>query len=769
MKAVAVLSLLVLAVNGDLYMHNPRGSNNRLDEAGRERNNGNRMFDSQNNNRGGYNVGGLYYYTDSMLQIEWTNQHSCGNPNNHCELIIQYMCGDLVRDGSVTSTIPENPSNCYNYNCNTDMRFGMHENFDYYLNCKLRARNQGLFTADQNLNRDTARSTRQNPQGTRRGYECPEERDYYPYWHPSPWVDIAIMTNDATRCPYYQAESQNVKSRFYCQVPNQLLLDNILSNKPYIPITQEECEALVYPEGAANGTKGVWTEAKAHGVAAPDCREAHFSRDNHLGNGLNGFPNVYNWTIPDDFTHERCALRMRYNISTGEYDGFDGSINAELNAENRNQPTKLDLSQRFGLTPEEAEERGYVFEGNPQVEIFTGDNSNGNTFQLQLAINTAQYGRTFQDRSHTFAIRKRPAELVNQTIHNLNVRGKRGNIVQVYPAVEYDFVPNTLIMQPEEYVHMQWTGSNTNPRNNDGQGLAGTDRSNVVLIAEQVYPEGSDAYHSPYTKNGHWGSNYPMRLSDSTFLGLGREDLINLAINRPNQFRGELSELDDAGTYFDAKPLKVTETGHYHYMCTRNNNFSNRSQKGRIICSNEVQLYKAIGWTGGTITSENSEVVFEQGTLNQLYDIKLEEWETDQAENEIRDIGGTAEIPGEMYLSKFIVLYPTESFTANDTTFRLMIKVSDDASNTEVYHSFPETFATWTKMDYSMEGGKVHLDVSQGGAYIVRGHKSIGAIVGIVVASVVVVLLVVGIVAFFVLNPDKWTGLKSALTPSNKV
>lgn len=87
----------------------------------------------------------------------------------------------------------------------------------------------------------------------------------------------------------------------------------------------------------------------------------------------------------------------------------------------------------------------------------------------------------------------------------------------------------------------------------------------------------------------------------------------------------------------------------------------------------------------------------------------------------------------------------------------------------EVYHSFPETFATWTQMDYSMEDGMVRLNVKQGGAYIVRGRQSVGAIVGIIVGSVALVLVIAGIVAFFVLNPDKWTGLKSALTPDNKV
>ena len=70
-----------------------------------------------------------------------------------------------------------------------------------------------LFTADQQLNNNklgisSAIFTRQNPNGNRRGYECPEERDYYPYFHPTPWIDIAVMAHNASSCRFARAKQQ---------------------------------------------------------------------------------------------------------------------------------------------------------------------------------------------------------------------------------------------------------------------------------------------------------------------------------------------------------------------------------------------------------------------------------------------------------------------------------------------------------------------------------------------------------------------------------
>lgn len=79
----------------------------------------------------------------------------------------------------------------------------------------------------------------------------------------------------------------------------------------------------------------------------------------------------------------------------------------------------------------------------------------------------------------------------------------------------------------------RWTGSNTNPKNNDGQGLAGTDRSNLVMQADRAYMEDSSDYWLDTGKYGHWGRSYPAQLNSATVLGLSESERTMLAVLSP--------------------------------------------------------------------------------------------------------------------------------------------------------------------------------------------------------------------------------------------
>ena len=139
-SACAVLLLMLLhavLVSADLYMHNPRGSNNKLNEEQNNARTQDRLFDSENNARGGYQVGDdckqacsnnrrnkydenalgagkgqMKFYEGSRLTLEWTNQHGCGDAqkNVKCGLVVQYMCEDSapgLRDGTTTDRVPK--------------------------------------------------------------------------------------------------------------------------------------------------------------------------------------------------------------------------------------------------------------------------------------------------------------------------------------------------------------------------------------------------------------------------------------------------------------------------------------------------------------------------------------------------------------------------------------------------------------------------------------------------------------------------------------
>lgn len=615
-----IILLLLPLVFGDVYMHNPKGSNGRNCERNVNRNNGNRVCDTQNNAKGGYacpravsNYNSEFpkngitpymsYVVGSKLEVEWTSQHGCGYrreqaaaaPNDNveesvdCEITIQLLCtqsadplglygksfgGTRVRVPS--SGIPNTDADAATNRIQTtdpgqaagadppsqNLRYSVHETPQWYQQCNRRSRNLGLFTADQNVNRRSAIGTRQNPNGGRRGLECPEERDYYPYWHPNPFIDVAYLVNDPARCgakegsPEYNAllagnncggyendittgkypklkadgsketyprcgiqtgrdegdwlgGTQGYKGpgdaspRWHSECvltgdtftdptapgtnPTAVVGQNLVGQVPKTntgltpntarqkfnqrrwPNNKADCDALNDPEAPkyewkafpfTNGFDPAVTNKKVadYQSAGPECGVLDWSRANHLGNtGTDDQATRYTMTIPDLIktgeTEETCILRLRYNMSSSDY---PRNLNSSFNQNNNANPAVQSPIQQ-----------------DPIVKI-----GPGTTDYVELNLNTNQYSRTFQDRSYIFHIIPRGNdENKCDEIINVNVRGKRGNIVQTFPAVEYDFIPSDFLDNcgpgsKDTCLYFQWQGSDYNPQRgcNDASG-----------------------------------------------------------------------------------------------------------------------------------------------------------------------------------------------------------------------------------------------------------------------------------------------------------
>lgn len=541
-------------VRADVYLHNPRGNNNRCDERSNNRNNANRLFDSQNNAAGGYAVScnrpenansqddiscyNMNYYGNTIIPIRWTSQHNCGE-NNNCQFILQYSCegvlGNNVRDGfpqnsngnTCTNTIPEQPDNVISETQNI-YKFGKNEDYSYYQRCKDRERNHNLFTADQNLKGNSAIYTRQNPNGNRYGFECPEERDYYPYWGESDWIDIAILTTDTSMCDYYINNSRCYQDKYDCVGANIYSPD------------EESCNL--------NG--GLWVTYPKFDDCNMTCNEAPTSTINRLGISQNSTRHSeYFWKLPNKNLNN-CVLRIRYNISTNE---TPWDYSAEDNDKLKNNPV-MNTSQDV---------------------------------PVRMAVNTAQYGRTFEDRTYTFNILENNYD---DTVHNVNVQGKRGNIAQVRNCIEYDFVPNDLNITVGEYIHFQFIGSDYNPQNNDGEGRAGTDRSNLVLI--ETFKNNLPSLYdnllftsSTYVSLASLNQNYLNPEECFTY-----DELYNENQRNNQQSQKNCALLNRAEPYFNLPPVKMNKIGKVKMMSSRNNNFSNRGQKLKISVNDKSNL-----------------------------------------------------------------------------------------------------------------------------------------------------------------------------------
>ncbi len=416
---ISILFFLIKNISADLFLHNPKGSNNRCDEISKYVSNPYRLFNSNNNLKGGYSIPcnkpwntsstdincyNMDYYSNSNIKIIWTSDTDCHK--NKCSFIIQYSCDDDlgigVRNGKPSLGIGNTCTKNIIDNSKSD-NLGRHEQFEYYNTCKNTKRNLDLPFTYKIIN-DTSDFSINNKKGSKYGFECSEERDYYPYWNKSPWLDIAFLTNKNKKCDYYIKNSQCNKDIYQCVNEDS----NISS------ITFEDC----------NLNNGTWQINKKN-KCNPICKNYDYDNINKYY--------FYNWKLPN-LNKRNCIIRIRQNITNSNFLKFNKSLL---------------------VTPHDV--------------------------PLSLSYFSDYKFTIFQDRSFTFNIIQNSYNFY-QKIHNVNIMGKRGNEFQISPSLEYSFIPSKINASVDDYIHFQWQESDYNELYLDGNGREGTDRNNLIEL-----------------------------------------------------------------------------------------------------------------------------------------------------------------------------------------------------------------------------------------------------------------------------------------------
>merc|ERR1712117_509182 len=165
---------------------------------------------------------------------------------------------------------------------------------------------------------------------------------------------------------------------------------------------------------------------------------------------------------------------------------------------------------------------------------------------------------------------------------------------------------------------------------------------------------------------------------------------------------GNMEELDDAGASVSFAPQQAKELGCWNYVSTRNNNFSNRSQKGTICVDEGDYAAGDVGPSGDAVVASSGWISIPPNAISNIQSFSFQS------------------APKEGAASEEVWIEPVD------------IDFSDSSYQMEVAVTYEQRVA----MAY----------VNEGGAYVVEDEINVGAVVAIVFAG----LVFVGAVMFIV-------------------
>lgn len=225
-----------------------------------------------------------------------------------------------------------------------------------------------------------------------------------------------------------------------------------------------------------------------------------------------------------------------------------------------------------------------------------------------------------------------------------------------------------------------------------------------------------------------------------------------------------MEELDDAGTYFDLGPRKITNSGVYHYMSTRNNNFSNRDQKGKIITYEHEFYDDYIGSNGGRLEFRIGFVNIPEGALDDLEYFRID-IKTKQNVNG-SDLDTKVLKPNKFdestMASDLIVINKLKNNIKKAMNMKLRLKRG--LSGMESHNLYRINNELLTKVESKIKGDEIEFETQESGIYVVKYEKYYGILIGVLVGLGVLIILIGAAALFLYKNPQYVKSLRYKAT-----
>lgn len=191
----------------------------------------------------------------------------------------------------------------------------------------------------------------------------------------------------------------------------------------------------------------------------------------------------------------------------------------------------------------------------------------------------------------------------------------------------------------------------------------------------------------------------------------------------------------------------MTQAGIYHYISTRNNAFSNRSQKGKLVVSAVAATTDAVGRNGGTIQTAGAQrMTVPAGALSGLQLVTIAATP--------RDSLGVSTATDQA--SDFILVSFDESGLTGTAPIEFTINYDSSPLHKEsLKRASSLTAGDWDgRSGASIGGGTATVSTLEPGVYVITSKLDGGAVAGIVIGCVAF-FVIVGVIVWKVYARNK--------------